>query len=86
MEKPVFSGELGLTSATNMNMVTLDTTYYEAITKMEWMGVNLEYVQGWIGGYLRNPKREKPRITEAYEAGYEDGKEKNIANLGNWTK
>jgi hypothetical protein len=64
----------------------MDTTYYEAVTKMEQMGVDKEYMQGWIGGYLRNPKREEQRITEAYEAGYEDGEEKSTDNFGNWTK
>ena len=33
-----------------------------------------------------NPPREERRVTDAYEAGYEDGKEKNDYNLGSWAK
>jgi len=64
----------------------MDTTYYDAVTKMEKMGVDKEYMQGWIGGYLQNPKREEQRITDAYEAGYGDGEEKSTDNFDNWVK
>lgn len=60
--------------------------YYDAVTKMEEMGVDEEYIQGWQAGFLQNPKREEQRVTEAYEAGYDDGEEKNLDNLGNWAK
>ena len=56
----------------------MDKMYYETIDKLEKLGVDREYIQGWIGGYLENPKREEQRITEAYEAGYEDGAAKEI--------
>lgn len=52
--------------------------YYETVDKLEKMGVDREYIQGWIGGYLRNPKREEQRLTEAYVVGYEDGSAKEI--------
>lgn len=58
----------------------MDKQYYETIDKLEKMGVDREYIQGWIGGYLENPKREEQRITEAYEAGYEDGTAKEIGS------
>ncbi len=58
----------------------MDNTYYETIDKLEKMGVNREYIQGWTGGYLDNPKREEQRVTEAYEVGYEDGTAKVISN------
>ena len=64
----------------------MDQTYYDAIDKMEKMGVSSEYIQGWIGGYLQNPKREEQRVTEAYEAGYEDGENRDQSNLENWVK
>lgn len=64
----------------------MNQEYYDAVTKMEEMGVNPEYVHGWQGGYVLNPLREEQRITEAYSAGYEDGKEKTQDNFGNWTK
>ena len=58
--------------------------YYDAVTKMEQMGVDDEYIQGWQCGFLQNPKREEQRLTEAYEAGYGDGEEKNTDNFGEW--
>jgi len=60
--------------------------YYDAVTKMEQMGVDDEYIQGWQCGVLQNPKREEQRLTEAYEAGYSDGEEKNTDNFANWAK
>ena len=58
----------------------MNKTYYETVDKLEKMGVDREYIHGWIGGYLENPKREEQRVTEAYEAGYEDGQSKETAN------
>jgi len=63
----------------------MNKEYYDAVVKMEEMGVNNEYIQGWQGGYLCNVKREEQRLTEAYEAGYDDGLEKTQENFGNWT-
>lgn len=53
---------------------------------MEDAGVNPEYIIGWEGGYALNPPREEQRVTDAYEAGYEDGKAKNTDNFSGWTK
>jgi hypothetical protein len=61
-------------------------TYHDAVDAMEKAGVDPEYIQGWQGGFLINPKREEQRLTEAYEAGYEDGSEKNSDNYKNWVK
>ena len=44
----------------------MDKSYYEAVDKMETMGVEPEYIVGWQGGYLRMPEREEQRVTEAY--------------------
>ena len=60
--------------------------YHDAVDAMEKAGVDPEYVQGWQGGFLVNPKREEQRVTEAYEAGYDDGSEKNADNYKNWVK
>lgn len=60
--------------------------YHDAVDAMEKAGVDPEYVQGWQGGFLVNPKREEQRVTEAYDAGYEDGSEKNADNYKNWVK
>ena len=64
----------------------MDKSYYEAVDKMEKMGIEPEYIVGWQGGYLRMPEREEQRVTEAYEAGYADGQEKTLDNLQQWVK
>ncbi len=64
----------------------MNQTYYDAVTKMEEMGCEDEYIQGWQAGFLQNPMREEQRVTEAYEAGYSDGEEKSEENFGNWVK
>lgn len=64
----------------------MNQAYRDAVTKMEEMNVQAEYLLGWQGGYLGHPKREEQRLTEAYEAGYADGKEKITANFGNWVE
>ncbi len=56
-------------------------TYYEGVKKMEEMGVDDNYIQGWVSGFLGNPEIEEQRITDAWEAGYEDGKNKTDANF-----
>ncbi len=60
--------------------------YRDATAKMEQMGVDPDYILGWQGGYLGHPKREEQRITEAYEAGYADGQERNTSNFEKWVK
>lgn len=60
--------------------------YYEAIDKMEKQKVDAEYINGWASGFLRNPKREEQRITEAYEAGYNDGMAGKADNFSAWVK
>ena len=63
----------------------MNQAYRDAITKMEKMNVNQEYVLGWQGGYLGHPKREEQRVNEAYNAGFEDGEEKSTDNFSSWT-
>lgn len=60
--------------------------YYESVTKMEKAGVDPEYINGWQCGFLINPKREEQRLTDAYNAGYEDGTNKNADNFSGWVK
>ncbi len=60
--------------------------YYNAVDKMQKMQVDPEYIQGWIGGYMGNPKREEQRITEPYEAGYEDGGSSDVSKFDQWLK
>jgi hypothetical protein len=63
----------------------MNQAYRDATTQMEEMGINPEYILGWQGGYLGHPKREEQRVTEAYEAGYDDGEQKSTENFSNWT-
>ena len=63
----------------------MNQAYRDATTQMEEMGVNPEYILGWQGGYLGHPKREEQRVSEAYDAGYDDGKEKSTDNFSQWT-
>ena len=58
--------------------------YYDAVTKMEQLGVDDEYIQGWQCGFLQHPKRAVLRLTVAYEAGYSDGEEKSTDNFEQW--
>ena len=64
----------------------MNQAYYDAVTKMEEMGVDPEYIQGWQGGYVLNPEREEQRVNDAYNAGYEDGKARSTDNFGDWVK
>tara|TARA_B110000008_G_scaffold265187_1_gene290119 strand:- start:263 stop:457 length:195 start_codon:yes stop_codon:yes gene_type:complete len=64
----------------------MNETYRNAVVKMEEQGVQEEYILGWQGGFLGHPAREETRTNEAYEAGFADGQEKNLANLSNWKK
>ena len=62
----------------------MDQLYRETVSKMEKTSVDPEYVLGWEGGYLSHPKREEQRTTDAYNAGYEDGANKNTDNFQKW--
>ena len=64
----------------------MNQEYYDAVTAMEKASVDPEYIVGWEGGYVLNPPREEQRVTDAYEAGYEDGKARNTDNFSKWTK
>jgi hypothetical protein len=62
----------------------MNQSYRDATTKMEEMDVNPEYVLGWQGGFLGHPMREEQRLTEAYEAGYEDGSARSTDKFDDW--
>jgi len=64
----------------------MNQAYRDAVTKMEEMKVQEEYILGWQGGFLGHPQREEQRLTEAYAAGYEDGSDKNTENFANWVE
>ena len=46
------------------------------------MGVSDDYIIGWQTGYQNSPKIEEQNLSDAYEAGYEDGENKTIDNAG----
>jgi len=58
--------------------------YRQTIVEMEQKNVDREYIQGWTGGFMGNPKREEQRVTEAYESGYDDGANQNTSNYERW--
>ena len=64
----------------------MGTAYYDAIDRMEKKKVDPEYINGWASGFLHNPKREEQRVSEAYEAGYGHGLEKNPAGFEAWIR
>lgn len=62
----------------------MNQAYRDAITRMEEMQLQPEYILGWQGGFLGHPQREEQRLTEAYEAGYADGSARSMDNFDNW--
>ena len=62
----------------------MDRTYYDTVKRMQDADVDPEYIQGWVGGFMGNPKREEQRITEAYEAGYTAGEEGDREGFDRW--
>ncbi|NNE64038.1 MAG: hypothetical protein HKN34_08145 [Gammaproteobacteria bacterium] len=62
----------------------MDQAYRDTTTEMEKMGVSEDYIIGWQGGYLGHPEREEQLLTEAYEAGREDGQNKVVDNFKDW--
>ena len=64
----------------------MSNPYYDTVDRMQKQGVDPEYINGWAGGFLHNPKREEQRLNEAYEAGYEHGLAKNTAGFEAWIR
>ena len=58
--------------------------YYETIASLEKQNTAPDYILGWASGFLGNPKLEEQRITDPYQAGYEDGVNRNTATAENW--
>ena len=64
----------------------MNSAYYESIDRMGKAGVDPEYINGWASGFLHNPKREEQRASEAYEAGYARGLEKDAGGFEAWVR
>lgn len=62
----------------------MDKFYYDTVDRMEKSGVDRQYMDGWMCGYLHNPKRGPQHTTEAYEAGYEDGMNRLTSHFDSW--
>ncbi len=62
----------------------MNQIYRDATTEMEAENVQQEYILGWQGGYLGHPLREEQRLSDAYQAGYDDGSAKTTDNFSNW--
>jgi hypothetical protein len=62
----------------------MNQAYRDATTQMETLKVQNEYILGWQGGFLGHPKREEQRLTDAYNAGYDDGTSKSVDNIKDW--
>jgi len=58
--------------------------YYKTITGLEQDKVSRQYITGWASGFLGNPEVEEQRLTDAWRAGYDDGKEKNTDHSSDW--
>ena len=62
----------------------MNQIYRDATTEMEAKNVQQEYILGWQGGYLGHPLREEQRLSDAYQAGYDDGSVKTTDNYSKW--
>ncbi len=62
----------------------MNQIYRDATTEMEAENVQQEYILGWQGGYLGHPLREEQRLSDAYQAGYDDGSAKTTDNYSKW--
>ena len=64
----------------------MNSAYYEMMDKMEKCGVDVEYINGWACGYMRNPTRGQQHLNDAYEAGYSDGREGVMEGYADWVR
>ena len=64
----------------------MNSDYFNKVTELEKMNASDDYIIGWQEGYQNSPKVEEQRLSDAYEAGYEDGENKNIDNAANFKK
>ncbi len=56
----------------------MNQEYFDKVTELEKMNASEQYILGWQEGYQGAPEVEEQRLTDAYEAGYEDGKNNNF--------
>ena len=59
----------------------MNKEYFYKVTELENMKANEQYALGWQEGYQDAPEVEEQRMTDAYQAGYEDGTNNNFDNV-----
>ena len=59
----------------------MNQEYFDKVTELEKMNASDQYILGWQEGYQDAPGVEEQRVTDAYQAGYEDGKNNNFDNV-----
>ena len=64
----------------------MSNPYYDTVDRMQKQGVDPEYINGWAGGFLHNPRREAQRLNEAYEAGYAHGLKQDTSGFQAWIR
>ena len=50
----------------------MNQEYFDKVTELEKMNASDQYILGWQEGYQDAPEVEEQRVTDAYQAGYED--------------
>ena len=61
----------------------MNQEYFDKVTELEKMDASDQYILGWQEGYQGAPEVEEKRLTDAYNAGYEDGKNNNFESVEN---
>jgi len=64
----------------------MNKEYFDKVTELEEMNASEQYILGWQEGYQGAPEVEEQRLTDAYEAGYEDGENQTIEKASNFKK
>jgi hypothetical protein len=59
----------------------MNQEYFDKVTELEKMNASQQYVLGWQEGYQGAPEVEEQRLTDSYNAGYEDGRNNNFENV-----
>ena len=59
----------------------MNQEYFDKVTELEKMDASDQYILGWQEGYQGAPEVEEQRLTDAYNAGYEDGRNNNFENV-----
>ena len=59
----------------------MNQEYFDKVTELEKMNASDQYILGWQEGYQDAPEVEEQRVTDAYQAGYEDCKNNNFDNV-----